>query len=79
MNAFKEWCLKVKKCGIKEYYKVIKTVRNWFVEIFNYFENRLTNGPIEVINNKIKLIKITGFVFSSCANIKRRIIARFEK
>lgn len=79
IDAFENWCKKVKENRIKEYYKVIKTVRNWFAEIFNYFEARLTNGPIEGINNKIKLIKRTGFGFSSYANIKRRIFARFAK
>lgn len=46
IDAFEEWCLKVKECRIKEYYKVIKIVRNWFVEIFNYFKKRLTTGSI---------------------------------
>jgi len=79
IHAFENWCIKVKDNRIKEYYKVIRTVRNWFDEIFNYFKVRLTNGPIEGINNKIKLIKRTGFGFASYANIKRRIIVRFQK
>lgn len=76
---FESWCVKVKENRIKEYYKVIRTVRNWFDEIFNYFEMRLTNEPIEGINNKIKLIKRAGFGFASYANIKKSIIARFQK
>lgn len=79
MEAFERWCKRVKDNKIKEFKKVINTVNNWYEQIFNYFDKKLTNGPIEGINNKIKLIKRAGYGFCSCANLKRRIIARFAK
>lgn len=79
IEAFNDWCVKVKENNIKEFKKVINTVNNWFEPIFNYFDKKLSNGPIEGINNKIKLIKRSGYGFSSCANLKRRVIARFQK
>lgn len=33
------------------------TIRRWFAEVVGYFENRITNGIIEGINNKLKLLK----------------------
>lgn len=79
IKAFKSWCNRVKENNIKEFKKVITTVNNWYNQIFNYFDKKLTNGPVEGINNKIKLIKRSGYGFCSCANLKRRIIARFAK
>ncbi|MDB9429662.1 transposase, partial [Microcystis aeruginosa CS-555/01A07] len=37
--------------------KSCQTIRNWFGEIISYFERRTTNGMVEGINNKLKLIK----------------------
>jgi transposase len=37
--------------------KSCQTIRNWFGEIISYFERRTTNGVVEGINNKLKLIK----------------------
>ena len=34
-----------------------RTIINWIGEIVIYFENRTTQGKVEGINNKIKLVK----------------------
>ncbi|BAG01198.1 ISL3-like element ISMae36 family transposase [Microcystis aeruginosa] len=41
--------------------KSCQTIRNWFGEIISYFERRTTNGVVEGINNKLKLIKRRGY------------------
>jgi len=41
--------------------KSCQTIRNWFGEIISYFERRTTNGMVEGINNKLKLIKRRGY------------------
>jgi len=43
-----------------------------------YFVNRLRNLPIEVINNKAKLIKRTGFSSTSYANINGKYPTYFQ-
>nr|CAO87140.1 unnamed protein product [Microcystis aeruginosa PCC 7806] len=43
-------------------------IRNWFGEIISYFERRTTNGMVEGINNKIKLIKRRGYGFRNFRN-----------
>ena len=43
--------------------KSCQTIRNWFGEIISYFERRTTNGVVEGINNKLKLIKRRGYGF----------------
>ncbi len=79
IEAFKCWCKRVKDTNIKEFKNIISTINNWYNQIFNYFDAKLTNGPIEGINTKIKLIKRTGYGFSNCANLRKRIIACFAK
>jgi transposase len=48
--------------------KSCQTIRNWFEEIINYFERRTTNGVVEGINNKLKLIKRRGYGFRNFRN-----------
>jgi len=46
----------------KPYYRnSVSTIKRWFGEIVGYFERRTTNGIVEGINNKLKLLKRCGF------------------
>ena len=57
----------------KETYKdSVGTICRWFGEVTNYFENRTTNGVVEGINNKLKLIKRSGYGFRNFDNFKLR-------
>ncbi len=42
------------------YQKSVKTIKRWFGEVAGYFERKTTNGVVEGINNKLKLIKRAG-------------------
>ncbi|WP_193746260.1 transposase, partial [Microcystis aeruginosa] len=48
--------------------KSCQTIRNWFGEIISYFERRTTNGVVEGINNKLKLIKRRSYGFRNFRN-----------
>jgi transposase len=39
------------------------TIKRWIDEVTSYFELRITNGVVEGINNKLKLIKRLGYGF----------------
>ena len=52
----------------------ISTIRRWFGEITEYFGNRTTNGAVEGINNKLKLIKRSGYGFGNFENFKLRCL-----
>jgi transposase len=52
--------------------KTVKTIKNWFGEIVGYFEKRTTQGVVEGINNKLKLIKRSGFGFRNFDNFQKR-------
>lgn len=62
---FKDAQLKFpKSCG---------TIRRWMGEIISYFDNRTTQGVVEGINNKLKLIKRMGYGFRNFDNFRLRV------
>jgi transposase len=50
------------------------TIVRWFEEICNYFESRTTSGAVEGINNRLKLIKRSGYGFRNFANFRLRCL-----
>ncbi len=54
-----------------------KTLSNWMDKITNYFHQRTTNGMVEGINNKVKLIKRRAFGFRNFEHFRLRVIAAF--
>lgn len=52
----------------------VGTIGRWFGEITNYFESRTTSGAVEGINNKLKLIKRSGYGFRNFANFRLRCL-----
>lgn len=56
------------------YKKTVKTIERWLAEVAGYFEQRTTNGVVEGINNKLKLLKRCGFGFRSFHNFQARAL-----
>ncbi len=54
------------------------TIIRWFGEIIPYFKNRTTQGVVEGINNKLKLIKRKGFGFRNFNNFRLRSLLSFH-
>ncbi|MBE9112028.1 transposase [Nodosilinea sp. LEGE 07298] len=52
----------------------VATVRRWFGEILQYFEPRTTSGVVEGINNRLKLIKRSGYGFRNFERFKLRCL-----
>ena len=51
-----------------------QTLTNWFDEIANYFRHRTSNGIVEGIHNKLKLIKRLGYGFRNFTNFEQRCL-----
>jgi transposase len=64
MLALQDWWEKSQNV----FRKSCQTIRQWFGEIISYFERRTTNGVVEGINNKLKLIKRRGYGFRNFHN-----------
>lgn len=84
-RVLREFIEKLKSSGIPEYKYVARTYKNWFNEVVNSFWEEvnqetgeiyhLTNGFIEGINNKIKVIKRNAFGYRNFWNFRTRIFA----
>ncbi len=58
--------------------KSIGTMVRWFGEIVGYFDERSTNGTVEGINNKLKLIKRLGYGFRNFSNFRLRSLLNWH-
>ncbi len=74
-QELQHWIDNAEKAGL--FSEAVKTIKNWFHSIVNYFHHRTTNGPAEGINNKIKVIKRMAYGFRNFANFRLRILAAF--
>jgi len=59
--------------GLNPFTSFIKSCRNFEENILNYFTHRMSKGPVEGLNNKIKVIIRRGFGFKNVVNFAKRI------
>ena len=52
-----QWYDKVEKAGIDSFNTIARTIKNHYVTILNYFDNRSTNASAESFNAKIKALR----------------------
>ena len=83
-NNAKDWYSATFKLGIwlskaKKYFpNSNNTIIRWFSEIIAYFDNRTTSGTVEGINNKLKLIKRSGYGFRNFENFRIRCVLNWH-
>lgn len=65
-----DWLLKAEPY----YKKSVKTIKRWLPEIVGYFSSGTTNGVVEGINNKLKLLKRSAFGFRNFHNFEIRAL-----
>jgi len=58
----------------KRFHGSVGTLCRWFGEVTAYFDYRTTSGAVEGINNKLKLIKRSGYGFRNFANFRLRCL-----
>ena len=56
------------------YESAVGTMTRWFGAIVQYFEHRTTSGVVEGINNKLKLIKRSGYGFRNFERFRLRCL-----
>jgi len=74
-EAVQDWIEKAEQAGC--FTEAVKTIKNWFTSIVNYFRNRTTNGPAEGVNNKVKVIKRMAYGFRNFSTFRLRILTAF--
>lgn len=69
-----QWIENIHQENLFHYEKFITTLQNWKQYILNYFISKTTNGFVEGLNNKIKLLKRIGFGFTNFEHFRLRIL-----
>ena len=70
------WLWKAERTGDRFLLKFVKTLRNWWSEILNYFEDRVTNGFVEGINRAIRTIINRAYGYRNFENFRLQILAQ---
>lgn len=84
LNNTSDWYTGVFKLGMwlsraKKYFpNSNNTIIRWFDEIIAYFDNGTTSGTVEGINNKLKLIKRSGYGFRNFENFRVRCLLNWH-
>jgi transposase len=58
----------------KRLHSSVGTISRWLGEVSAYFDYRTTSGAVEGINNKLKLIKRSGYGFRNFENFRLRCL-----
>ncbi len=69
-----EW----RKSSYKYFPESCQTIKRWIDEILAYFDNRTTQGTVEGINQKIKLIQRRGYGLTNFDNFRRRVLLNWH-
>lgn len=69
---------KVEKAQIPAFLKAIQTLKNWQVEILNSFSFKYSNGFLEGINNKTKVMKRNAYSFKRFNHFRAKILLNIK-
>ncbi len=69
------WICEVKQFSCDKLLKFVGTLERWWDPILNYFNDGITNGMVEGINNRVKLIKRCAYGYRNLNNFRDRIVA----
>jgi transposase len=68
------WCYKAEATGNRYLAKFVRTLRNWWTEFLNYFEEGITQGFVEGTNRAIRGIINRAFGFRDFANFRLQVL-----
>jgi len=72
-KKIRKWIEKVKESSVGCFNEFLKTLKNRFDIILNYFKERKNSGFVEGLNQKIKLLKRRGYGMFNIDNLYRHI------
>lgn len=68
------WVVKVQQTNNRYLLAFVKMLRNWWQQILNYFDERITNGFVEGMNRTIRAIIWRAYGFRNFDNFKLQIL-----
>ncbi len=73
-----DWVQEVEQSGVASLTKFVSTLRNWWEVILNYFQDRLSSGFVEGMNNKLKVIKRLAYGFGNFEHFRLRVLVECD-
>jgi transposase len=73
-----EWVAGVEGSQFKSLQAFVKTLRNWWQQILNYFVGRHTNGFAEGVNLKIKMLNRRGYGYRNFNSFRLHVLVAFD-
>jgi len=72
-----QWVIQTLEKHNKYLNKFVNTFTNWYNYILNYFDGRWSNGMVEGINNRIKMMKRRAFGYNDFQSFRTRVLVEF--
>lgn len=72
-HRLQRWAVKVERSPLTCFDKFLKTLRNHFQQIVNYFHRRASSGFVEGFNNKLKTITRRSYGLKRIDSLFRRL------
>jgi transposase len=72
-HRLEAWIRKVERSSLDNFDGFIKTLRNHWLYIVNYFDQRISSGFVEGLNNKIKVITRRCYGIRNVSTLFQRI------
>ncbi len=72
------WVTAVEHSGLTRLAAFLTTLRNWWDPILNYFNDHITRGRVEGLNNKGKLIKRRAYGFRNFEHFRLRLLVECD-
>jgi transposase len=73
-----DWVARVETSSFRALQSFVKTLRNWWQQILNYFVGRYTNGFAEGVNLKIKMVNRRGYGYRNFSSFRLHVLVAFD-
>jgi len=73
-----DWVARVEASSFRALQSFVKTLRNWWQQILNYFVGRHTNGFAEGVNLKIKMLNRRGYGYRNFSSFRLHVLVAFD-
>jgi len=73
-----DWVARVEASSFRALQSFVKTLRNWWQQIPNYFVGRHNNGFAEGVNLKIKMLNRRGYGYHNFTSFRFHVLVAFD-
>lgn len=70
-----DWCRRANHSGIRQLQTMAKTLQSHRYGLLNWYDERISTGPLEGINNKIGALQRRAYGYRNYEHIKQRLLS----